>query len=118
MNPRITIVSEGVDESKVKSALESIPDMKLRKLGQDKGLVENAGKAIKFVAEFAGGPTAVADLLLKQAAKITTNAMTPAKVMVKISNKDGTEKVVEVTNVNRSQVIDVLNAAKEMTKTG
>ena len=109
MNPRITIISEGIEEPTIQSSLEAIPDLKLKKIRPDRGLVESSDKAMKFVAEFIGGSTIVADFLLKQVTNVTKNMIAPCKVMVKIG-----ETVVEVENANRSQLIEILDKAKEI----
>ncbi len=102
MNPSIILVSEGVDEPIIRSALGVIPNIKLKKIGQGRGLVDDA---VKFVVEFIGESTTLADYLLEQVTKQAAGA----SVKVKIN-----DIVIEVNNANRSQLIEVLDKAKEI----
>ena len=107
MNPKITIITEGVKESKVESVLNAISDIKLKKIGQDRGLAVGAVNVVKYVAEFIGGSTKVADTLLEQ----TTRQLAGASIRIKFGDVE-----VEVTNANRSQLVELLDKASEMSK--
>jgi hypothetical protein len=109
MNAEIIVIAEGhrVEESKVRSALEAIPGVKATKIGSDRGLAQGAAKAIKFALKFVGGSAKVGDALIEQA----TKQLAGAKLKIKIG-----EAEIEVSNVNRSQVIDALAKAAEIAK--
>jgi len=109
MNPQITIIAEGgrVDGTAVKSALEAVPGVKATEVGPDRGLAQGARKVPSFVMEFVGGSAKVGDALIEQA----TKQLAGAKLKIKFG-----EVEIEVSNVNRSQVIEVLGRSAEIAK--
>jgi hypothetical protein len=109
MNPKITIIATGekLEESKVQSAFEAVPDLKLTKVGQDRGLAQGAKKVFTWIAEFVGGSAKVTDALIEQASKQFAGAM----VKVKVGSME-----VEINNANRSQILELLDRAAQMAK--
>ncbi len=107
MNPSITIIASGqnLNESQIGSALGAIPELKLQTGGPERGVVTGAVKAVKWVAEFVGGSNKLADFLIGQA----TKAEPGASIKIQVEGR-----VVEVNNVNRAQVIAVLDRAAEI----
>lgn len=109
MNPEITVIAEGdkVEESKVRAALEAIPGVRATAIGPDRGLVQGATKALKFALEFVGGSAKVGDALIEQA----TKQLAGAKLKIKFG-----EVEIELSNVNRSQVMEALAKSAEIAK--
>lgn len=109
MNPQIVIIAEGdeVEETTIKSALENIPGVKATKVGPDRGLAQGARKALSFVMEFVGGSAKVGDALIEQA----TKQLAGAKLKIKFG-----EVEIELSNVNRSQVMEALAKSAEIAK--
>ena len=109
MNPEITIIIEGgsLDESQVQAALESIPEMQVTPVGPGRGPVSGLIKAFEFAAEFGGVTSKVADALIGQA----QNQLAGASVKVKIG-----EIEVEVGNLKRGQIMEVLDKAAEISR--
>ena len=102
MNPKINIIVEEAEEMTVQSALETIPELKLEKIGESRGLALGATKALTFVAEFIGDSAKVTDALLEQA----TSQLAGGSFKVQYCGI-----IIEVTNVNRSQLADLLDKA-------
>jgi len=109
MNPKVMIIASGekVDEKKVESTLRTIQGLKLQTGVPERGIATGATKAVKWVAEFLGGSSKVAELLIGQA----TKEFAGASIKIQVEGK-----VVEINNVNRSQIIDVLDRAAEIAK--
>lgn len=107
MNPKINIIVEGAEEAAVKSAINNIPQLSLKKTSESRGLAQGAAKALTMVAEFVGGSAKVTDGLIEQA----TSQLAGATVKVQYGNV-----MIEVTNANRSQVAGLLDKAVQAAK--
>jgi hypothetical protein len=109
MNPQITIIASGekVDQKKAEAVLAAIPELNGQIVSPSRGFAEGAAKAIKWVGEFVGGSSKIADLLIEQA----TKELAGASIEIQVGNA-----VVKVNNVNRSQVIELLNQSAEIAK--
>jgi hypothetical protein len=109
MNPQITIIATGdnLDRQRIESVLGAIPELTLQLEGPERGYLTGAVKAVKWVAEYLGKSGKVADLLIQQA----TKELAGASIKIQF---DG--KVIEVNNLNRSQIIEVLDRAAAITQ--
>jgi len=117
MEPEITIYAIGskMVEKDVHKALEQVPDFtKVVSEGPDRSIVSGAIKALSFVAKFVNPSPKMADGLIDLA-----NTMIKSRAE---KNKGATMKVkvggtvLEVTNANRDQLIDLLDKAKEISQ--
>lgn len=107
MNPKITILLEGkdVDEAAAQSALESVPEFKVNKVGQERGVIEATGKLVAWVAEFSGNVGKIVDALLK----VAENQLAGSKIKIKYGDKE-----IEVSGVKRSQLMETLEQVQSM----
>jgi len=107
MNPKITIVAEGedIDEAATQSILETISELTIRKVGQERGVIDAAGKAIMWVAEIAGGTSKIVDALLK----VAENQLAGTSLKVKYGNTE-----IEISNMKRSQLMQALDKAQQV----
>ncbi len=108
MNPEIMIIASGesLDEKRARSVIGSIPEFKVQSIsGQTRGIAKGAAKVIKFIGEFIGGSGKVADLLIEQA----TKELAGASIEIKLGTT-----VVKVNNINRSQIIELLDRAAQI----
>lgn len=105
MNAKITLLVEGedVDRDAATQALEEVA-AEAHPVGETRGIGTAAQKALKWILEFTGGSAEVADALIGQATKQFAGATVKLQVG---------DTMVEVSNVNRSQVIDALEHAAE-----
>lgn len=104
MNPQITLIVSGknFDADRFESAFAAVPEIKLQPCAQERGVVSGAAKAVKWVAEFIGSSGKVADLLIDQA----TKELAGATIEIQVAGIS-----VKLGNVNRSQIIAVLDHA-------
>ena len=111
MNPRITIIAEGeeADESNIHTALDSINDLTLTRVGQDRSLSQGVTKVITWVGEFIGSSAQMADALVEQ----VTKQLAGAAIKVKVGDIE-----IEISNANRSQIKDLLEQAIQVAKEG
>jgi hypothetical protein len=107
MNPEIKLIVEGAEENNIKSALRKIPQLSLKKTIKERGLAQEAVEALTLIADFIGSSVKVTDALLEQ----VTGQLAGATVKVQYGNV-----VIEVTNANRSQVVDLLERAVKAAK--
>lgn len=110
MSSRITIVAEGegLAESDVRSVLEEIPNLtRLMSEGPDRSIVAGVAAALSFVAEFSGPAAKLADYLIQRRRR----RLSGATLKVKLGDME-----VTVTNAERSQLIELLDKAKELSE--
>ena len=109
MNPRITIIAQGeeVDESNIQNALDSIEDLNLTRVGQERSLPQGITKAITWIGEFIGSSAQIADALVEQ----VTKQLAGAAIKVKVGDIE-----IEISNANRSQIKDLLEQAIQVAK--
>jgi len=93
---------EGKDEATVKSAFEDMPELRITKTSESRGLGSGASKAVKLIAELVGVPGKVTDAILEKALEPLAGAS------IKVQYSD---TIIELTNVTRSQVTDLLETA-------
>ncbi len=107
MQPSLTIMAEG-DESRVQealSALNQVPKVSATEIGVERGIVEGAGKLFKWVMEFAGDASGLADALIAIAEKYFAGS----SIKVRYGDRE-----IEISNVRRDELIAVLNTVKDM----
>jgi len=111
MNPKINIIVEGEDEVKIKSVFEDMPELRITRTSESRGLASGASKAVNLIGELVGVPGKVTDALLEK----TLEPLAGASIKVQYG-----DTIIEVTNANRSQVTHLLetaiNAANEASK--
>ena len=107
MQPSLTIMAEG-DENRVHealSALNQVPQVSATEIGAERGIVEGAGTLFKWVLEFAGDAAGLADTLIGLAEKYFAGS----SIKVRYGDRE-----IEVSNVRRDELIEVLNTVKDM----
>ncbi len=106
MNPKITLIveSEQIDEATVEKALGTAGS-RIERVGETRSVGSAATKAFKWILEFTGDAAKAGDKLIEQA----TKELAGAAVKIQIDST-----VIEVSNVNRSQVIEVMEKAQQV----
>lgn len=109
MNPQIMIIASGkkLDAQQVESALGTVPELTLQPATVERGIKTGVAKVIKWVAEFVGESSKVADRLIEQVTKQLAGATIEIQV-------DG--RVIKIGNINRSQIIEALDHAAEVAR--
>jgi hypothetical protein len=107
MQPSVTIVAEGDERNmnEALSALHHIPQVSVTEIGEERGIVEGAGKLIKWAVEFAGDAGSLADALIRIAEKYFAGS----SIKVRYGDRE-----IEISNVRRDELIEVLNTVKGM----
>ena len=101
INPKVTIIAEGasVDAAAVERELTKLPDVKVRSIGSQRGMI---GDALKWTLEFVGGSGKLAEGLGKAAANLTAGASLKVQVGATIITVDG---------ASRSKIPELLDKA-------
>lgn len=109
MDPSITIVAEGekADVSEALSALQKVPQVTVTEIGEERGIMDGAGKLIKWAVEFAGDAGKLADALIAIAEKYFTGS----SIKVRFGDRE-----IEISNVRRDELLEVLTAVRDMAR--
>lgn len=107
MGAQITLIAEGeaLDADGTEQELGRLSDATFERIGPERGVAETAVKVVRWVLEFAGDISKIADTLVKVAES------QPPGVDIKV--KFGDREVV-VSNVNREKLKDTLNMIYNM----
>lgn len=103
MDASVTIIveAEAMDPAAAETALSQV-GTRLRRVGESRSVGSSAKKAFKWILDFTGDTAKAGEALIEQA----TRELAGATVKIQAGNV-----LVEVTNVNRSQILDVMAAA-------
>ena len=102
VTPKITIIAEGagVNSTEVEQALTSLPDVKVKSQGTQRGI--GVVSALKWTLEFFGSSGKLAEGLGKAADNLTSGATLKVQVG---------STIIEINNANRGQIPTLLDKA-------
>jgi hypothetical protein len=110
MGAKVTLVAEGdaLDENTTEQELASINGAQLERTGPERGIGETTVKIVRWIFDFAGDISKVADALVK----VAENQPAGVEIKVKYGNRE-----IKVSNVNRDQVAETLSTLHNMAQT-